>query len=322
MALRASSSCTWALSRCSSRIIAVSLQPEAPCTLTSATTTGTVRLFSSSSDDGRRGGKRSPSSSTIKSPLADMLAKMDLNKQSSSSRGAAGRAPPSAIGARATRTESDGFRGRATSAISILHGDYEDYDELDSSSKAENKTVSAGVVDEDEAASSADTSKNRSADIQEWEERIRQQKLKWAEQSKPRVRHQELDERGRAYGRGGRKTSTARVWVFPGEGNVTVNRIDMVDYFDRETHRSVILSPFVATKTCGMFDVFCRVEGGGLTGKTGAIRHGIARALEKYNPELRPPLKLLGLLTRDPRMVERKKSGLKKARKAKQWVKR
>mmetsp|Transcript_13497 Transcript_13497/g.20547 ORF Transcript_13497/g.20547 Transcript_13497/m.20547 type:complete len:284 (+) Transcript_13497:49-900(+) len=136
------------------------------------------------------------------------------------------------------------------------------------------------------------------------------------------VRVQELDARGRAYGRGSRKTAQARVWIFPGEGNITINRKDLVDYFDRESNRELLLMPFVATGTCGMFDVKCYVQGGGLSGQAGAIRHGLARALEKYNPDFRPPLKALGFLTRDPRMVERKKYGLKKARKAPQWVKR
>jgi len=147
-------------------------------------------------------------------------------------------------------------------------------------------------------------------------------KARWIKNAKPVVRVRDIDDRGRSYGRGGRKTTTARVWIQPGEGVITVNRRDLLDYFPRETHREMIISPFVASKTCGLFDVNVAVEGGGVSGKAGAIRHGIARALEKYNPDYRPPMKRLGFMTRDPRKVERKKVGLKKARKAPQWVRR
>merc|ERR1712127_811033 len=111
-------------------------------------------------------------------------------------------------------------------------------------------------------------------------------------------------------------------WIQPGEGVITVNRRDFLDYFPRDSLREMILAPFVATETCGKFDVITSVEGGGLSGQAGAIRHGVARALEKYNPDYRPPMKRLGFMKRDPRMVERKKIGLKKARKAPQWVRR
>lgn len=277
---------------------------------------GSFYFSSSAGDNEKRGVELKPSPGNVRSPLAEMLAKMDINKKSLSSRDRRDSRPiRSDTTDHLLRSESKGFRGRATSAVSILHGDYEDYDDVDKNNKSSEAMV------EDEKTSSQANEQN-SSDIFQWEEHVRQKKLKWAEQAQPVHREQELDGRGRSYGRGGRKTSTARIFLFPGEGNVTINRIDMVDYFCRKTHRAHILSPFVATKTCGMFDVFCSVEGGGLSGKAGSIRHGIARALEKYNPEFRPPLKLLGYLTRDPRMVERKKSGLKKARKAKQWVKR
>jgi small subunit ribosomal protein S9 len=105
-------------------------------------------------------------------------------------------------------------------------------------------------------------------------------------------------------------------------GEVVVNRRPFEDYFPRDWHREEILKPLVATETCGLFDIQSHAEGGGLSGKAGAIRLGLARALQNYNPEYRPPLKRLGLLTRDPRKVERKKIGLKKARKAPQWVRR
>ena len=148
------------------------------------------------------------------------------------------------------------------------------------------------------------------------------QKKRWIQNSRPPVRISEIDERGRAYGRGTRKTAKARVWVQPGEGEIVVNRKDFVTYFPRETDRDHILGPFVASQTCGKFDVVAMVQGGGLTGQAGAIRLGLARALEKYNPDYRPPMKRHGFMTRDPRMVERKKVGRVKARKSPQWVRR
>lgn len=148
------------------------------------------------------------------------------------------------------------------------------------------------------------------------------QKKRWIENSKPPVRVSEIDERGRAYGRGSRKSAQARVWVQPGGGEIVVNRKDFVSYFPRESDRDHILGPFVASQTCGKFDVTVSVNGGGLTGQAGAIRLGLARALEKYNPDYRPPMKRHGFMTRDPRMVERKKVGRVKARKSPQWVRR
>lgn len=149
-----------------------------------------------------------------------------------------------------------------------------------------------------------------------------EKKKRWLENAKPKVRVQTIDDKGRSQGRGSRKTATAGVFIFPGEGFVTVNDQDILDYFNRDSDREHLLSPFVASRTCGKFDVRCHVAGGGKTGQAGAVRLGIARALEKYNPDYRPPMKRLGYLTRDPRMVERKKVGLKKARKAPQWVRR
>ncbi|KAJ1454355.1 ribosomal protein S9 [Pelagophyceae sp. CCMP2097] len=130
------------------------------------------------------------------------------------------------------------------------------------------------------------------------------------------------DALGRAYGTGRRKEATARVWVFPGDGKITVNRQNMHEYFQRGSLCNQVILPFMATLTQCEFDVWCTVKGGGKSGQSGAIRHGVSRALEKYDPEYRAPLKRLGYLTRDPRMVERKKPGRKKARKLKQWVKR
>lgn len=148
------------------------------------------------------------------------------------------------------------------------------------------------------------------------------QKKRWIQNSRPPVRVSEIDERGRAYGRGSRKTAKARVWIQPGEGEIVVNRKDFMSYFPREYDRDHILGPFVASQTCGKFDVTAVVSGGGLTGQAGAIRLGLARALEKYNPDYRPPMKRHGFMTRDPRMVERKKVGRVKARKSPQWVRR
>ena len=154
------------------------------------------------------------------------------------------------------------------------------------------------------------------------DERDAKQK-RWVETAKPPIRQSIIDERGRAYGRGGRKTAAARVWIQPGVGLVVVNRKDFCDYFDRSTDRQLVLAPLAATATCGKFDVTATVTGGGLTGQAGAIGHGLARALNHYNPDVyRPPLKRLGYLTRDPRKVERKKVGHLKARKKPQWVKR
>lgn len=140
------------------------------------------------------------------------------------------------------------------------------------------------------------------------------------------VRHRKVDEQGRAYGTGRRKTSTARVWVKksaePFEGRIVINKKDLVDYLVRDTHREDVLKPFSVINQVGHFDVYCTVKGGGMTGQAGAIRHGISRALQHFDPEYRAPLKKEGLLTRDPRMVERKKPGQPKARKKFQWVKR
>jgi small subunit ribosomal protein S9 len=159
--------------------------------------------------------------------------------------------------------------------------------------------------------------------VKESNEKDQAQKLKWLESAKPPVRVSMIDIRGRSYGRGGRKRASARVWIQPGLGHVTVNRLDFVDYFERMTDRERILSPLAATATLGKMDVSAYVRGGGLAGQAGAIRHGLARALNAYNPDTyRPPLKRLGYLTRDPRKVERKKIGHLKARKMPQWVKR
>lgn len=130
------------------------------------------------------------------------------------------------------------------------------------------------------------------------------------------------DEQGRSSAIGRRKTAVAQVTIWPGDGTITINN-RAADYTLRNIdHRGWMIQPFILTNTCGLFDVKATVHGGGSSGQAQAIRHGIARALQLYEPSFRPPLKSAGMLTRDPRMVERKKPGRKKARKAFQWVKR
>ena len=124
------------------------------------------------------------------------------------------------------------------------------------------------------------------------------------------------------YGTGRRKKRIARVYLTPGTGKITINKRDIDEYFGLETLKVVVRQPLVATETLEKFDVLVNVHGGGFTGQAGAIRHGIARALLKADAEFRPTLKKAGYLTRDPRMKERKKYGLKAARRAPQFSKR
>ena len=124
------------------------------------------------------------------------------------------------------------------------------------------------------------------------------------------------------YGTGRRKSSVARVYLVPGNGNITVNKRDLDEFFGLETLKVIVKQPLVLTDTLSKFDVLVTVKGGGYTGQAGAIRHGIARALLEVDLEMRPALKKAGYLTRDPRMKERKKYGLKGARRAPQFSKR
>ena len=124
------------------------------------------------------------------------------------------------------------------------------------------------------------------------------------------------------YGTGRRKESVARVRLVPGSGKITVNGRDIDDYFGLETLKVIVRQPLNETGTVAKFDVLCTVTGGGVSGQAGAIRHGLSRALIKLDADMRPTLKKAGLLTRDPRMKERKKYGLKAARKAPQFSKR
>ncbi len=126
----------------------------------------------------------------------------------------------------------------------------------------------------------------------------------------------------RYHGTGRRKKSIARVYLTPGKGNITINKRDIDDYFGLETLKVIVRQPLAATDTADKFDILVNVKGGGYTGQAGAIRHGIARALLTVDADYRPTLKKAGYLTRDPRMKERKKYGLKAARRAPQFSKR
>ena len=124
------------------------------------------------------------------------------------------------------------------------------------------------------------------------------------------------------YGTGRRKNSVARVRLVPGEGRIIINKRDIDEYFGLETLKLIVKQPLQLTDTLGQYDVLVNAHGGGISGQAGAIRHGIARALLQVDPDFRPVLKKAGFLTRDPRMKERKKYGLKKARRAPQFSKR
>jgi small subunit ribosomal protein S9 len=133
---------------------------------------------------------------------------------------------------------------------------------------------------------------------------------------------QKLDKQGRAYATGKRKDAVARVWVKPGGGTITINTRPVETYFARPVLRMLIQQPLVASSRLGQYDVVCTVSGGGLSGQAGAVRHGISKALTNFEPDLRTVLKRGGFLTRDPRVVERKKYGKAKARRSFQFSKR
>jgi small subunit ribosomal protein S9 len=133
---------------------------------------------------------------------------------------------------------------------------------------------------------------------------------------------QKLDKQGRAYATGKRKNAVARVWLKPGGGRVTVNERPVETFFARPVLRMLIQQPLVAANRQNQYDVTCTVSGGGLSGQAGAVRHGISKALTNFEPDLRPVLKRGGFLTRDPRVVERKKYGKAKARRSFQFSKR
>ncbi|WP_298213875.1 30S ribosomal protein S9 [Acidocella sp.] len=141
-------------------------------------------------------------------------------------------------------------------------------------------------------------------------------------EAEPQKREPKRDAQGRSYATGRRKNAIARVWVKPGKGEIIVNGKKAPAYFARPVLRMLITQPFLVADRYNQFDVYCTVSGGGLSGQAGAVRHGISRALTLYEPELRSILKAAGFLTRDPRMVERKKYGKPKARRSFQFSKR
>lgn len=136
------------------------------------------------------------------------------------------------------------------------------------------------------------------------------------------VRQPKRDAQGRAYGTGRRKGAVARVWIAPGKGKMSINGKTAEQYFARPVLRMLIAQPFLVADRYNTFDLFCTVAGGGLSGQAGALRHGLSRALVNYDPELRRILKAAGFLTRDSRVVERKKYGKAKARRSFQFSKR
>jgi small subunit ribosomal protein S9 len=133
---------------------------------------------------------------------------------------------------------------------------------------------------------------------------------------------QKLDKQGRAYATGKRKNAVARVWIKPGSGKIVVNTKPVEQFFARPVLRMMIQQPLVTANRNGQYDVICTVSGGGLSGQAGAVRHGLAKALTYFEPDLRSPLKKGGFLTRDSRVVERKKYGRAKARRSFQFSKR
>lgn len=140
--------------------------------------------------------------------------------------------------------------------------------------------------------------------------------------SETEARKPVLDKQGRAYGTGRRKDATARVWVKRGSGKITINGKKVETYFARPVLRMIINQPFAVLESEGKFDVTVTVTGGGLSGQAGAVRHGISRALDQYDPSFRPVLRKSGFMTRDSRVVERKKYGRAKARRSFQFSKR
>lgn len=143
-----------------------------------------------------------------------------------------------------------------------------------------------------------------------------------AESAPEAVREPQRDKFGRAYATGRRKDASARVWIKPGSGKISVNGKEIEKYFTRPVLRMIINQPFDVTNRVGQFDVIATVSGGGLSGQAGAVRHGLSRCLDNYEPQLHTALKRAGFLTRDPRVVERKKYGKAKARRSYQFSKR
>ena len=176
---------------------------------------------------------------------------------------------------------------------------------------AEKKTETVNDLKDLKTAVKADAKENKATE-----------KTEEAQSEDAPKREKKVDELGRAYATGRRKDAVARVWLKPGSGKIVVNGKDQTNYFSRKTHQLIMNQPFLVVNAVGHYDVMCTVKGGGLSGQAGAVRHGISRALENFDPQLRPPLKKAGMLTRDSRIVERKKVGKHKARRTKQWAKR
>eukprot|EP00897_Mesotaenium_endlicherianum_P000668 jgi/Mesen1/10601/ME000086S10138 len=164
--------------------------------------------------------------------------------------------------------------------------------------------------------------RQRQADEEAADKAARREAERLKQEGQRAARVRQVDKLGRAYATGKRKSSVARVWLAPGSGRIVVNGRTHDAYFPDVNLRAHLLQPFVETATLGTFDVRATVQGGGTSGQAGAMRHGISRALQLFEPALRPPLKAAGFLTRDSRVVERKKPGKAKARKSFQWVKR
>ncbi len=154
-------------------------------------------------------------------------------------------------------------------------------------------------------------------DISAVKEAVAKEEAVVVEERKPK-----LDESGRSYATGRRKVSTARVWMKPGKGNIEVNGKKVENYFKRPVLRMIINQPFAVTDNEGRFDLYITVKGGGLSGQAGAVRHAISRALDNYDPTVHKTLRVGGFLTRDSRVVERKKYGKRKARRSFQFSKR
>lgn len=146
--------------------------------------------------------------------------------------------------------------------------------------------------------------------------------IKATASSEVKVKKSNRDKQGRSYATGKRKDAVARVWIKPGKGNITINDKSLEQYFARPVLKMIINQPFEIANRVNEFDVVCTVKGGGLSGQAGAIKHGISKALNEYEPELRGVLKQAGFLTRDARTVERKKFGKAKARRSYQFSKR
>lgn len=155
------------------------------------------------------------------------------------------------------------------------------------------------------------------------EEKDEKKRKRMAEEAKQEIEYKRaVDKLGRAYATGKRKCAISRVWIKEGSGDVQVNKMAVGDYFTNLDTRVHLVAPFIATSTLGQFDVMATVKGGGLSAQAQAVRHGISKALQNFDPNLRTNLKACGLLTRDAREVERKKPGRAKARKSFAWVKR